>query len=249
MNTHSDTQLGCEAELIVISAGAAARRDALRERSLELARAVDWQRLTELLRAQRLLATLGPHVMELAGECATESFASSIEQELAMACRQGALLQLVSERLTTALCDAGIRSTVMKGPLLSEAAYGEPGRRQSSDIDLLVATDQLHRAVAVVEGLGYEAPGDHVGAGGLPLLHFALAHVKPPVTHEDELVEQPPALMAYTRLLANFSRGPSTPSEADVVFEELIGPSFPLLARYSSFVPTMMLGGFAGPSR
>jgi hypothetical protein len=178
MSTHGYARLGPEAELILINAGTAARRHARHERSLELARAVDWRGLTEMLRAQRLVATLGPRVIELARDCATQSFASMVEREIALACRQGALLQLVSERVTAALGDAGIRSTVLKGPLLSEAAYGEPGRRQSSDIDLLVPTDQLASAVVAVQGLGYGAPGDHVRDGGLPLLHFALRHLR-----------------------------------------------------------------------
>ena len=74
------------------------------------------------------------------------------------------------------LADAGIRCTPLKGPLLGEAIYGDPGRRLSSDIDLLVAPEQLQAAVEVVRGLGYGAPTDHVGADGLPLLHFVLVH-------------------------------------------------------------------------
>jgi hypothetical protein len=46
----------------------------------------------------------------------------------------------------------------------------------SSDIDLLVATEQLHEAVEVVRSLGYRAPTDPVDRRGLPLLHFLLVH-------------------------------------------------------------------------
>ena len=82
------------------------------------------------------------------------------------------------------LADAGIRCAPLKGPLLGEAIYGDPGRRLSSDIDLLVSPKQLQAAVEVVRGLGYEAPVDHVDDRGLPLLHFALVHERgelPPV--------------------------------------------------------------------
>ena len=83
-----------------------------------------------------------------------------------------------------ALADAGIRSTPLKGPLLGEAIYGDPGRRLSGDIDLLVAPEQLHKAVEVVCGMGYDAPTDYTEQGDLPLLHFALTHERgelPPV--------------------------------------------------------------------
>jgi Uncharacterised nucleotidyltransferase len=85
-------------------------------------------------------------------------------------------LQLVAMRVRAALAKAGIRSAVLKGPALSEAIYGDPGRRISDDIDLLVATEDLLAAVEVARGLGYAAPADHVQASGLPLLHFALHH-------------------------------------------------------------------------
>lgn len=82
------------------------------------------------------------------------------------------------------LAEAGIRCTPLKGPLLGEAIYGDPGRRLSSDIDLLVAPEQLSMAVEVVRALGYGAPADYVGHDGLPLLHFVLPHERgelPPV--------------------------------------------------------------------
>ena len=84
----------------------------------------------------------------------------------------------------SSLADAGIVSTALKGSRLSEALYGDRGRRLSSDIDLLVAADQLNSAVEVVRELGYESPTDHIEASGLPVLHFALAHERhqlPPV--------------------------------------------------------------------
>jgi hypothetical protein len=90
--------------------------------------------------------------------------------------RQGVLLYAIADRVTGALAAAGIRSTTLKGPALSEVLYGDPGRRPSSDIDLLIAREQLNDAVEVVRELGYEAPIDHVTDDGLPLLHFALVH-------------------------------------------------------------------------
>jgi hypothetical protein len=138
---------------------------------------VDWSRLAETLRQRRLLPSLGPRILELAkGQATGDGFAAAVEQAIGTTRRQALFLQLVSRRVMTALAEAEIRSTPLKGPLLGEAIYGDPGRRLANDIDLLVATEQLHAAVEVVRGLGYEAPTDHVDHSGLPKLHFLLVH-------------------------------------------------------------------------
>jgi hypothetical protein len=178
------SSLGAERQLILLSAGTAARRLALRERARALLGDVDWQRLAETLRRRRLLGTLGPRILELSEDTASGDFAAAVEQTLQNGRRQGAFLQLVCERLVNMLADAGIRSAALKGPLLAEAIYGDCGRRLSTDVDLLVAPDQLRRAVQVVRELGYSAPEDHLQASGVPLLHYTLAHERaelPPV--------------------------------------------------------------------
>lgn len=173
-----------EQALILLSAGTAARREAMRERIGAQLDTVEWKRLSGLLQSQRLLPTLGPRILELAGEQAPAEFEQAVAASVEAARRQEALLQLISARTMEALAAAGIRSAGLKGPLLGEALYGEPGRRLSSDIDLLVAPEQLGLAVEAIRGLGYARPSDYVGANGMPLLHFALAHEQgelPPV--------------------------------------------------------------------
>jgi hypothetical protein len=173
-----------ERQLILLSAGTAARRSAMGERADRLMQEVDWLRLAEALHVRRLLPTLGPRIVELAKGHANADFATAVEQATASGRRHGSFLQLVSLRAIAMLADAGVRSAALKGPLLGEAIYGDPGRRPSSDIDLLVAPAQLQTAVEVMRGLGYGAPTDHVYDRGLPLLHFALVHERgelPPV--------------------------------------------------------------------
>lgn len=170
-----------ESRIILLGAATAERREEMRGRIEGEMEGVDWSLLSELLRSQRLLPTLGPRIVELAGEAAPEEFAIAVSAAIEATRRQDALLQLITARTAAALADAGIGSTALKGPALGEALYGEAGRRLSSDIDLLVAAEHLDRAVKVVRGLGYARPTDYVEASGLPLLHFALVH------EEDEL--------------------------------------------------------------
>jgi hypothetical protein len=173
-----------ERQLILLSAGTAARRQGLQEQAGSLGKYVDWPRLTETLRQRRLLTVLGPRISELARDSADHDFAAAVERAIDAGRRHGAFLQLVSLRVMAMLADAGIRSSSLKGPLMGEALYGDAGRRLSGDIDLLVAPDELHAAVEVVRGLGYAAPTDYVQEDGLPLLHFVLVHERgelPPV--------------------------------------------------------------------
>jgi hypothetical protein len=173
-----------ERRLILLSAGTAARRRDMLEQAGRLIGEVDWSRLAMTLRQRRLLSVLGPRIMELPVGRASDDFAAAVEQAITAGRRHGALLQGISLRVMAELADAGIRSAALKGPLLGEAIYGDPGRRLSSDIDLLVAPEQLQAAVEVVRGLGYDAPTDYVERCGLPRLHFALVHARgelPPV--------------------------------------------------------------------
>jgi hypothetical protein len=165
-----------ERQLLLLSAGTAARRRAAGAHAGRLAKTIDWSQLTETLCSRRLLTVLGPRILDLADGRASEGFADELNAAIQAGRRQGALLQLISIRIMAALAAAGIRSSPLKGPLLGEIIYGDPGRRPSGDIDLLVDPEQLHAAVEVARGLGYAAPTDYVEHRGMPLLHFALVH-------------------------------------------------------------------------
>ncbi len=167
--------LRSEEEILLLAAATANRRAAEQERARRLSLALDWSGLTERLHVQRLLPTLGPRILELAGERASPSFESTVGESISSVCRQDALLQLIGARVVKALAEAGIRASALKGPLLGEAVYGEPGRRESRDIDLLVAPEQLAAAAELVRSMGYVSPRDHV-EDGLPSLHFRLLH-------------------------------------------------------------------------
>src|SRR5271168_3857146 len=97
-----------ERQLILLSAGTAARRRAMREQSGRLAVEVGWSRLAETLRSRKLLPMLGPRILELAGKRASDDFAAAVERAIEAGRRQGTFLQLVSLRLIAMLSDAGI---------------------------------------------------------------------------------------------------------------------------------------------
>jgi Uncharacterised nucleotidyltransferase len=205
-------------QLIVLLSGTETRRRRTSGRVEQLVQSLDWDATADALARARLLATLGPRLIDLAGPSADEQFEHLVAEALASGRRQSALLQMIAQLALDSLAAAGIRASLLKGPLLGEALYGDPARRSASDIDLLVEPKLLAHAVEVVRRLGYAAPGDRVDEHGLPLLHFALGH-------EDR--ELPPielhwrihwyeSSFATERLLAPLSQGGSwRPAPAD----------------------------------
>jgi hypothetical protein len=149
-----------------------------------LAAEADWLLVEERLRLERLLATLGPRLLEALPGAASARFAGAVEEATASARHNDALLTLIGERVRGQLRASGIVNFPLKGPDLGEAIYGEPGRRLSSDIDLLVAPADLHAAVAAVRELGYAEPNERIAPPALPELHYAMRHERdqlPPV--------------------------------------------------------------------
>jgi len=191
-----------EQRLILLSAGTAARRQATQAETWRLMADADWARMAESLRVRKLLPALGPRMLELAAGRADPHFADAVAQSIEAARPHAMALMLVGAQVTDALAAEGIPATPLKGPLLGETVYGTPERRLSSDIDLLVAPEQLQAAVAVVRGLGYGAPADHVSASGRPLLHFALEHEQMPPVELHWRIHWYEGRFAHERLIA-----------------------------------------------
>jgi putative nucleotidyltransferase-like protein len=165
-----------EHELLLILAGTTERRRRGAERARELAAAADWTRLEKLLQLSRLFPGLGPRLAELVPAEACANFSQALSSARRTAGSEEIVLQLSIEQARSALRTRGIRSASLKGPLLGRVAYGEAGRRTSSDVDILVPQEALQDAVVALQELGYETPTDHVEADGLPLLHFTMVH-------------------------------------------------------------------------
>lgn len=70
--------------------------------------------------------------------------------------RASLLLASETTRLTGVLGAAGVRSMPVKGPVLAQMLFGDPGRRQYSDLDLMVEPGRVDDAVAALRDAGYE---------------------------------------------------------------------------------------------
>ena len=101
--------------------GAAGRTGARRE----LLDALDWDALLDVLARPAAGPLLGGRVLELAGPRAPASFADAVRAETAAAARAGALLELATLRVASALEAAGHPQRPAQGP----AARPRPARR------------------------------------------------------------------------------------------------------------------------
>lgn len=65
---------------------------------------------------------------------------------------------------------AGVEAIVVKGPVLSVRAYGDPGLRQYVDLDFLIRADDLQAATQTLINAGYDpdVPLEAIEAGKIP---------------------------------------------------------------------------------
>lgn len=165
-----------EQELMLRLAGTVSSRKLQAKRIEALARACDYKQLRARLDGHQLLPLLGRRLAEVIGPAVPQSFIELVEATADQVRRRNMVLETLAHKLIDDLEGAGIPAMLLKGTALARSIYGDLGLRPSSDIDLLVAPEDLHRAVAVVRGTGYERPRDPVRRDGLPQLHFNLVH-------------------------------------------------------------------------
>jgi hypothetical protein len=74
-------------------------------------------------------------------------------------------LFLASElsRIQNALESCGVPAYPFKGPALSVMLYGDPARRQSKDLDILVPKERVRKAIDCLDSLGFGAKASTAG--------------------------------------------------------------------------------------
>jgi Uncharacterised nucleotidyltransferase len=172
-----------ELRLLRLVAATTARRDAARAQIDPLAAACDPAVLIEHAVELRLAGLLGLRLPTLAPALA-EQLEGALATYRAAAQREGIGHQLVAGSVLDALGASGVLAVPIKGSFWSQWLYGDLATRVSADIDLLVRSEDLDRAVVVLGSAGFEPPFDLRGRDDLPYLHLTLRH---PAAREVEL--------------------------------------------------------------
>lgn len=146
-------------------------------RLADLARRCDPKRLLAVLGRQRLIELGIARLHELAADELATVVAGRIQERLRAARWKSVQQEMLTHSIAGMLDEHRLASVPLKGAVLGRRLFGDPGLRESEDIDLLVGLDRLDEAVSLVrERFGYDAPHDARDTRGHPLLHYRLNH-------------------------------------------------------------------------
>lgn len=119
------------------------------------ARVVDWDRLMVLAERNRLLPVVQRALRgaDAVPRTVRDRLRAFGERNAGDALRLAAELR----RIMAAFAAGGVSAVAYKGPALAVRAYGDPGLRTFSDLDLLVHPAHLDGALDVLQAAGYES--------------------------------------------------------------------------------------------
>ena len=94
------------------------------------------------VRRNRIAPLVYRNLRQAACPLVPEAVVLQLQSESARNARR-ALMQIAeAARVSRLLTAAGIRSMIVKGPVLAQLAFGDPTLRESEDIDLVIDPDQ-----------------------------------------------------------------------------------------------------------
>ena len=93
--------------------------------------------------------------------------------------RRAAAMELGRDRILAVLRAAGLDPIALKGAGLATTVYREPAERDLGDIDLLLPSDEIDRAVAALGQHGFEVPGTEAAEAGYREHHFHVRVQRP----------------------------------------------------------------------
>ena len=138
-----------------------------REKLGEFANGVDWNATLDLAEQHGVLGLLSARLG--AGTMPPEALQRIRDQQRR---RTFSALALTGElfQLCERLGGAGLAALPVKGPVLSQRAYGDPAVRQYGDLDLLIRQADVLRLTELLIDAGYEAwvPREAIAAGKIP---------------------------------------------------------------------------------
>ncbi|UVI31530.1 nucleotidyltransferase domain-containing protein [Paenibacillus spongiae] len=121
---------------------------------------VDWDHFLLLSRHHRLVPFLHHRMKQLSLTGIPPYVLQTISREYRNNTLQ--MMQLSGEmtQVSKQLSERGIRSIMLKGPVVAVDLYGSLSLRTSSDLDILVHLDDLEHVERILAGLGYVKEGD-----------------------------------------------------------------------------------------
>ncbi len=140
------------------------------QRLQRVLRSADWTRLLVLTEEHGVTALLTACLHDLSQDTIPPEVRQTLLErqraQIFFSLRLIAELYLILERFAS----LGIGALAVKGPVLALRAYGDPGMRRYSDLDLLVRQKDMRRATELMTAAGYQPKVSlrSIDAGKLP---------------------------------------------------------------------------------
>ncbi len=112
------------------------------------------------------LAGFTAHALERAGWTLPGPVREALRRESLSSAARAIRVNTLLLRSLDALAAAGVVPVVLKGTALARRYYPEPFHRATTDVDLLVAREQVEAASGALEGLGLRRVPERPGHGG-----------------------------------------------------------------------------------
>lgn len=126
-----------------------------REIRIRAAATIDWNRFLAWVRRNRIAPLVYHNLRQTACPLVPEEVVLKLQSESTRKALR-ALRQLAEgARISRLLANAGIRSMVIKGPVLSHLAFGDPTLRESEDIDVVIDPARVPEADRMMAEAGY----------------------------------------------------------------------------------------------
>ncbi|MCC3382026.1 nucleotidyltransferase family protein [Paenibacillus farraposensis] len=118
---------------------------------------LDWARLLRLAEHHRVVPLVYLQLKKANYPLIPAELLRSLQAQYHRNTLRMLYLQAEAERLTRLLMARGIRVLILKGPALAQQLYGDVSLRTSSDIDLLIAPNDMDDAEHWIQEAGYES--------------------------------------------------------------------------------------------
>lgn len=122
----------------------------------------DWNRFLFLAKHHRVFPTIYSKWSKLDRKHIPDEIFSLLQHEYRENTFSMLHLYGEMEQVCQSFNKQGVRSLMLKGPLLAEVLYGDISRRTSKDLDILIAYYDLHKVEQILIALGYEPDDTHI---------------------------------------------------------------------------------------
>ena len=124
-------------------------------RTIMLASTIDWGQFLDWVRRNRIAPLVYHNLRQSSSRLVPDEVFTWLQREATQNSRRVLLQIAEAARITRLLTNAGIQSMIIKGPVLSVLAFGDPSLRENHDIDLVIDSGRAVEADRVIAEAGY----------------------------------------------------------------------------------------------